>query len=237
MTTGKADADVVHHLEMTTEKSDADVGYHPERSVGTGTDDSADFTVINDQADSDLAARIAAFANSLEVDTIKAKTKKPVKRRVGQASKTIKQMKDTTVIQVAVGAITSISNLQAMTMYDTETKARKNPESSTFLLTYDEIVQSPREGGEGEREREVPVWNVLAPKGYTKDDLGTKLVALGHALKNEVARGKKRDAAVIEWTHDARDYLGSIYGNESGDVLNKKKRYTKRQATSDEEVL
>jgi hypothetical protein len=213
----------------------------------TGEDDGATGGVTADidaiivgagaNGDNELTEHIRYADSLLTAD--KAKTRKQVKRRVGHASKTIKQMKDTSVIQVAVGAVTAISNLQSMTLYDTETKARNNPESSTFLLTYDEIVQSPRGGGEGERKRDMPVWNVLAPKGYDKAELGAKLMVLGQALKNEGLGTRcksKRDHAALEVTYDARDFLGSIYGNEADDVLNKKKRYVKRGASYDDEL-
>ncbi len=180
------------------------------------------------------------------------------KRLVGEPSKSINQMKDVTVKQVAATAVTAVSNLQRMTMYDTETKALNNPRCHTLLINYDEVIQVPRAAGDGEKGRKIPHWTILAPQGATTYSIGTMLQNLGKEMlegaavleqtletnnnkKKKAVGGKKRKDPpfTVAVTNLESEFLNSIYGKDGGLELEKKKRYTKSKTKTkapDEEV-
>jgi hypothetical protein len=105
------------------------------------------------------------------------------KRLVGVGAKTINQMKDRTVAHVASAVAASVANLQKMTTYDTETKRKNLPYSDTLLITFDKIVEVPVEAEEGEKEREKPLWLVLASSEASRIQYGKRLVLLGTAMQ------------------------------------------------------
>jgi hypothetical protein len=165
------------------------------------------------------------------------------KRLVGDPSKTINQMKDLTVKQVAASVVFAMENLQQMTVYDTQTKTENNPRCDTFLINYDEMLEVPRKCGDGEKKRKSPQWTVLVPPGATAQSVGSMLVSLGQSMlegrksTKKVKFAKKGSSAEppppappssfpFEITHSGSAYLNAIYGEEGVNELKKKKRYT-----------
>lgn len=65
------------------------------------------------------------------------------KRQIKSPSITIKHMKDSVVRAQAMAAVWKVDVVQRMTQYEDEEQTKANPESSTYLLNYDEIVERP----------------------------------------------------------------------------------------------
>ncbi len=193
----------------------------------------------------DEAINTSFCAIKEETATKKKASRLQQKRLVGAPSKTINQMKDVTVKQVAASAVTAVCNLQRMTVYDTETKALNNPKCDTLLINYDECVQVPRAAGDGEKVREVPKWTILAPEGSTPCAVGAMLQAIGQAMLDEGEQNKQRitinskkgkkplpkkrnQGVLFELTDSANAFLNSLYGDDS--ELAKKKRFKNKSA-------
>ncbi len=187
-----------------------------------------------------LHATIGTSTNERKI-TASRKTKPRVqqKRLVGTPAKTINQMKDVTTKQVASTAVTAVTNLQKMTVYDTELKKENNPYSDTLLVNFDAIVPFPRSAGDGEKGRKIPVWTVLAGSELDQVVIGERLEALGRAMKGNSTAPKKgapkKKVDEFEWnvTSSGNEYLDSLYGESGGnELLAKRKRY---KTSSDEE--
>jgi hypothetical protein len=149
------------------------------------------------------------------------------KRLVGNASKTINQMKDVTVKQVTSTAVTAVKNIQLMNTYDTETKNANNPSCDTLLINFDEIIPVPREGGDGEKKRKVASWTILAPNTIDPLQLGQRLESLGRQLMNPKKKDpkSKKDGFVVNVFTSPDEYMAEIFGNKAGNSLEKRKRY------------
>ncbi len=165
------------------------------------------------------------------------KKRKIKKRIVGSPSESIKQMKDAVVRTQAIIAATKVSTIQAMTTYAREKQNYNNPRSQTVLLSFDEIVERPDKMGDGERQRDIPMWTLLLPNDVNRKDFGVELEKLGKALQADMPKPAKRGAKKrskkladdankpafnITVAANPTEYLASIYGPDVESAVAKK---------------
>jgi hypothetical protein len=166
-----------------------------------------------------------------------SKKRKIKKRIVGSPSESIKQMKDAVVRTQAIIAATKVSTIQAMTTYAREKQNNNNPRSHTVLLSYDEIVERPDKMGDGERQRDIPMWTLLLPNDLSRKQFGAELEKLGKALQEDIKPtrqkkgggkykkskvGAEKPAFNITVAESPEEYLASIYGPDVKSAVAKK---------------
>jgi hypothetical protein len=137
---------------------------------------------------------------------VKKKRKPAKKRKVGEPSESVTQMKDVrTTEQMRMMAFRG-QIAMSMTQYDTAHKNSTLPSSQTFIVNRDEIVCNPNNATVQKRHR---TWTAMSRPGTTKKDL------IDHF--EELLKDLKKNK--VNLVDSAEGYLDSLYGTGAGKKL------------------
>ena len=142
-----------------------------------------------------------------------AKRKAAKKRKIGNVSGSVPQMKDSKVRGKAASAVKQVKQLQAMTTYSSADLEKACPSSDAIMVIRDEIAVRPDTKQQGLQKRKEAHFAVLVPEKFQastekRKELGKYFCELGKCLQNNTSASKRK----FTCTSNESRFLECVYG-------------------------
>ena len=146
----------------------------------------------------------------------KKKARYAKKRKVGNLSQSVCQMKDSKVRMKATSVVKGMKTWQNMVTYSSQDLADACPPSDPFIVCRDCIDIRPDDKQQGLQERKNPHWSILLPPAYrsaeAKKDLGRYFLELGKMMTSKDRKVTAARKEQLTITSSEMAFLESLYG-------------------------
>lgn len=174
------------------------------------------------------SVNLKVYNSGVDIDPTLSDTKEPAgkqkqisqrlqkKRPVGSASVSVKQVKDSVVRGQFDSFAKKAASVQAMTLYKTEKQTDNNPAFLPLVVVFDEISPRPDDLMDGERERDLPLFTCMAPKGKDAKTIGASLEMLGKAMQQGKSKYHRNTKRSFDWElmDDPQKLCLALYGEK-----------------------